>query len=117
MEPRLGSAEDRKLTLKVLGLVALASGVLFLFAMRPAPILGIDGSSLGSSVGEDDGDCEEVQDDLWSCDVLDSASSGGTFVVETKGLGCWDAWYAERPDHSDRSGDPDRSGCITLLDF
>jgi hypothetical protein len=113
VEPRLGSAEDRKLTLRVIAVLLVPLAILAAFALRPATILGVDGPALNSSVSGFMGDCSQLSHNRWLCKGV-SGSEAATYTVETKSFGCWDAWRGDRPiTHRD----PSDSGCISIFDL
>jgi hypothetical protein len=114
---RLGSREDPRRNLTVLGSLLGLVLLLGLFAWRPATVLGIDGRSLGVSVGGPLSDCTEQQDGVWLCDSQDPVSSGlATYTVETRSFGCWDAWSGQ-PSVEERDRREPFSGCITAFDM
>lgn len=99
----------------MLGVVAIVAA----FAYRPATVVGVDGGSLARAVGKD-GDCKDLEDGLWRCNL----SAGGTagsgnslFMVKTRFFGCWDAWAANKPRKTAPKGEPDKTGCITIVEM
>jgi hypothetical protein len=91
-----------------------------LFAARPATVLGVDGRSLQSSVGNDflfdlpDG-CGR-DGDVWSCSRWESQFSGTvSYRVAVDDFGCW---KAVRTGYGGEGSSPKTiSGCVTLYDF
>lgn len=113
----MGSPADRRRGVQIIAAFLGALVLLGLFSWRPATVVGIDGSSLGVSVGGPLGDCSKRRADLWRCTAQDPVSSGlRTYVVETRAFGCWDAWSGE-PEARDRQRREPFSGCITLFDM
>ena len=91
--PRMGSREERRLSMKIgLGLFAFVLA-LGLFAWRPATLVGVSDESLARSLGnEGQGSCAEVEDSQWECEIVTDAVSGGgsrMLYVETRAWGCW----------------------------
>jgi hypothetical protein len=114
----LGSAADRRRNLAIAAAFLAVVVILALLAYRPATVLGIEGEALASSVSGvgygKEGDCREVGEDLWRCEVLDDVSSGRhLYSVQTRGLGCWEAWTGDLDQARDRQT---FSGCISLVD-
>ena len=110
----MGSAEDRRLNLKVVLALLFVLFGLALFAYRPATLVGVSGESLADSLGDvGPGSCVEIADSQWECVIEDNPSSGNrrTVYVETRAFGCWDGW--SNPD-LDRGG---FSGCVTFVDL
>ena len=97
-----------KVLLVVAPLVALA-----LFAYRPTPVVGVDGSSLAFSVGSgwSSDQCAAVED-RWNCEIDLDPGSGAIvyYKVTVDGVGCWEATPA-RASRGKRT-----TGCISLLD-
>lgn len=99
------------------GTVILIFGAV-VFVVRPTPVLGVDGASLGRSVDGflATGSCKRLRaDGRWECFKTDAGGSGGsTYLVEVDWLGCWDGRRRGRP--ALEGGTPLRiSGCVTLL--
>ncbi len=95
-----------------------------LFAARPAPILGVDGAALGSSIPHRGGGLLAINPPMgpcresatgWNCSLYDSEGSGGTveYRVRTHGRGCWTA-EPVRPAAWDWGK---LSGCLTIFDY
>jgi hypothetical protein len=90
------------------------------FMMRPAPVLGIDGAALQSSVGNggslfDSGPCRKVDDGAWRCERWDRQFSGQiSYRVEVDGEGCWDANRVGPPGEG---SDKHLSGCLWIFDY
>jgi hypothetical protein len=90
-----------------------------LFATRPSPIVGVDGTALQYSVG--DGNlgssvppCTPTGNRIWSCYAYDDGFSGTvTYRVKTNRLGCW---QAVRTSSSGEGADKRLSGCLTIWD-
>lgn len=86
-----------------------------LFAYRPAPVLGVNGSALDQSVGglSTVGKCKQARGGRWSCRVggLSSEDRPYVVIVEVDGFGCWSQI---KPRRGTRSG---RSGCLTIFDY
>jgi hypothetical protein len=76
---------------------AMVLAVLVLWAVGPAPLFGVTGGELYSSVSEETGEavsggeeeCEHVRRQVWRCEL--GSSGGVTYVVEVNGDGCWKA--------------------------
>jgi hypothetical protein len=118
-EPDQPAYEPRQVEI-VLAATAVVFLALGLFGARPSTILGVDGGSLQSSVGndfpfEDSGDCERKGDD-WTCSRWESQfSSRVPYRVEVDDFGCWEA---VRVGDGGEGGSPRAiSGCVTLYDF
>jgi hypothetical protein len=95
-----------------------------LFAARPAPILGLDGHSIGNSLPNRGGGaffslwpplgpCRQVDGDIWNCAIYDDEGSGGTVDhrVKVGSIGCWNA------TPTGPGGRGALSGCLTILDY
>jgi hypothetical protein len=103
-----------------LAATAVAFLALGLFGARPSTVLGVDGRSLQSSVGndflfEDSRACRhEVA--AWVCSRWESQlSSTVPYRVEVDDVGCW---QAVRVGYGGEGGSPKTiSGCVTLYDF
>jgi hypothetical protein len=115
-----GSGESRR-TLGIVALVALVSAVVLgVFGARPAPVLGLNGEALESSVGNlsfltGDRPCLHRPDGSWSCTHWDNQLSGVvSFRVEVDGLGCWHAIQVG-PDGEGSSAR--LSGCVHLGNY
>ncbi len=101
--------------------VASTLGLVFalgLVAARPSPILGVDGLSLGHSVGTGDlattQSCLRADGDIWTCERYDDQLSGVVeYIVRVDGSGCWTALRAD-PAGEESPGRV--SGCITIVD-
>jgi len=119
------------------GLALLGVGV-WLFASRPARILAVRGTQLGSSLSRatdgTGGQCRLQKDrEWWWCGVETDPGSGigQTFRLTSEASGCWEATEAEVHVIKRAPGSPypklvrvtptahpDRpSGCIGLLDY
>jgi hypothetical protein len=96
---------------------------LFLFGLRPTPILGVDGKSLEFSIrgsGDSQPPCRHGSTETWICTV-DGGSINSRLTlripyrVEVNWLGCWKARRIGRPR---LFGNPPLhlSGCVTLGD-
>lgn len=97
-----------------------AAAVLFVlvvgFMARPTPILGIDGGSLGASVGGDLVSCKQHADGEWICprpvpgssDYVDYRVSAGTF-------GCWSGEIVGRYA-TVKKVPAEISGCVSIVD-
>ena len=95
--------------------------VLGLFGARPSTILGVDGGSLQSSVGNDfpfeaSGNCRQEKGRTWVCSRWESQfSSRIPYRVKVNDFGCW---QATRLEGGGEGGSPKLvSGCVTLYDF
>ncbi len=103
--------------LVVIGLFALVGAL----AYRPAAFIGVQPGALAHSVGDEDDppfpeNCLQRDDDVWSCRIyVKGIKAPVGFAVETRSLGCWDAWRGRKAPGS--AEDADRSGCINGLDF
>jgi hypothetical protein len=114
------SERDRRLAGIATATTAVALVVLGLFGARPAPLLGMNGSILQSSVGGVDilsfaeGDCRRRGGD-WICGVYDGQLSGSVdYRVQVEWSGCWSATRIGSPGGSS----PKRlSGCAGLVHF
>jgi hypothetical protein len=115
------SGEPRR-RLGVVALVTLAAVlVLGAFGARPAPVLGLDGETLESSVGNgiwfyNFKSCDRLPDGGWRCGRWDSQYSGErTYRVDVDGFGCW---HAERlGPQGDRATPEQLSGCVHLGNY
>jgi hypothetical protein len=90
-----------------------------LFALRPAPILGVDGHALASSVigGFLATPCEHLQGYVWKCSLyvgLYAERPSEVYRVEVDGLGCWSAGSFRGEGGLYPRG---RSGCLTIVDY
>jgi hypothetical protein len=110
----------RNLALGAAGAAALI-GVLGFFGARPSPILGMDGGSLESSVGNGGSfgfqtqPCRHMGGNAWSCGRWDEQFSGQVgYRVEVDGLGCWNATRVGPPGEGSHKR---LSGCVTLADY
>ena len=87
---------------------------------RPATVIGVSEKSLASSIrgvvdADRTGDCEEHENDEFTCEVFDPDSSGSVgYDVDVGDYGCWDA-TAGRAAGGTRPAAI--SGCITILDL
>jgi len=98
--------------------IALIAG----FALRPTPILGVDGESLAASTGAPVNElnatpCAEARDETWMCTIAadpnpDDQSEVGptTYSVKVDGLGCWTIEGGRGPAVPGETG-----GCVTIL--
>jgi hypothetical protein len=92
-----------------------------LFALWPAPVLGINGKVLQSSVGNSSllgpDSCTPARRGAWTCSRWDNQfSSTVPYRVRVDGFGCWDATRVSR--YAGEGGSPKQiSGCIRILDF
>ena len=90
------------------------------FVLRPSPVLGVDGTALGSSVPNRGGfllgslpPCEQRAGNHWICSVYDSGFSGTIeYDVRVGSLGCWRAVPTER-----WPGAESFSGCVSVLNY
>jgi hypothetical protein len=91
------------------------------FALRPTPILGVDGESLAASTGAPVNElgaepCTEEGSETWTCtiaaDPFPDPGRGGptTYSVKVDGLGCWTIEGGRGPAVP---GETD--GCVTIL--
>lgn len=98
--------------------------LLGLFAARPSPILGVNGTALGNSLPDRGGGaffslwpplgpCQRRGAHVWDCALYDQEGSGGTvnYRVKIHGLGCWTATPTQA------GGRGKLSGCLTILNF
>ncbi|MEJ7875882.1 MAG: hypothetical protein WKF62_04405 [Solirubrobacterales bacterium] len=92
------------------------------FALRPTPIVGVDGESLAASTGAPVNElgstpCTEADDEKWMCTIAadpnESPEGGGptTYSVTVDTLGCWVIEGAKGPALPDES-----KGCVTMAD-
>lgn len=115
----IGARPARASAAWIAGAVA-ALLVVGLFAARPAPVVGIDGSALQYSVESgplsfDTRPCEQLADHLWRCRAADEEASGTVpYRVKTRRLGCWTATRIG-PEFGDESRRR-LSGCVTIWD-
>jgi len=111
------SVSERRKNLIALGVFLLVVVSIGLLAYRPATVVGVDGDSLANSAGGSiSSKCEQLSDEVWLCRITDDPSGGAQrFVVETRALGCWDAWKGTST--ADAKGSPNRSGCIDAIDL
>jgi hypothetical protein len=89
--------------------------------MRPAPLLGIDGRSLESSVGNGGSlfgfQLEPCKKDgeAWRCWRWDDQFSGTViYRVDVDGVGCW---HATRAGPAGEGSDKRLSGCLWVFDY
>lgn len=92
-----------------------------LFALWPAPVLGLNGTVLQSSVGNSSlfgqDSCTRAPGGDWICSRWDNQFSGTVpYRVRVDGFGCWDATRASRYG-GDGGSAKHLSGCVRLLDF
>jgi hypothetical protein len=113
------SPRQRRLASIGLGAAVAALFVLGLLGARPAPVLGVNGNVLGSSVGGigllsvEKEDC--WRDDGWVCSVYDGQlSSTVIYRVQVKWTGCW---QATRVGPSEGSSPKKLEGCASLVNF
>ena len=108
---------ERRKNLLALGVFLLAVISIGVLAYRPATVVGVDGDSLANSFGGSLlSECEQENDKVWRCRISRDPSSGAQrFLVETKALGCWDAWRGTSANAVE--GSPNRSGCIDAIDL
>jgi hypothetical protein len=123
-EARLARAADPLRHPRPFRIVALAIGgtilaivMVGLCAARPSPILGIDGGSLGSSVGtgglSTTEPCLHIDGEIWRCARYDDLVSGPIkYRVGVRNSGCWTA----RVDDESVGRRKPLSGCITIVD-
>jgi hypothetical protein len=103
-----------------LAATAVAFLALGLFGARPSTVLGVDGSSLQSSVGNDflfeNSRACQPEGAVWICSRWESQfSSTIPYRVEVDDFGCWEA---ARTGDGGEGGSPRAiSGCVTLYDF
>lgn len=95
--------------------------VLGLFGARPAPVLGLTGRALQSSVGNDipilesSHPCQPEPGGAWSCSRWDAGRSGTVpYRVTADGLGCW---RAVRDGYSGEGSPKALHGCVTLGNY
>jgi hypothetical protein len=87
-----------------------------LYAIRPTPVIGVDGDSLSHSVigsGILSTPCMHHHDGTWTCGRyigLYDEHPDANYQVEVDGLGCWSATLIGG------FGRKHLSGCITLID-
>jgi hypothetical protein len=118
----VGAASDesrRTLLLGAAGVLILAV-VLGAFGARPAPVLGIDGSTLQRSVGGElangrQSGCEREAGRDWKCFRYDDSASSWLGVrVHVNSMGCW---KADGPASTVREAGGRDRGCIFLSDY
>ena len=104
-------------TWKYLAAASALFVVVVAFMARPTPILGIDGESLGSSVGDDILSCRHGAGGDWICPrpVLGSSDYVDYRVSTTGSLGCWNGELLERYA-AVRRVPAAVSGCVSILD-
>lgn len=119
-ESRAFDEARRKVALRG-GLIAVAALILIgLFAARPTPFLGVDGTSLQNSTGglfasADSCRAPEGDGETWTCFQYDDAFSGDAAYRTTVGwTGCWEGEGIDRGQA--RLTDPKISGCVTIFD-
>jgi hypothetical protein len=117
------SAQRSRRTYAAWALCAVTSVlVVGLFAARPAPILGVNGSALGASLPHRGGDVLSIDPSLgpcqrsgtgWTCSLYDREGSGGTleYRVQMHGRGCWTAVPTRF------GGWGKLSGCMTIFAY
>jgi hypothetical protein len=101
--------------------VLLAVAALGAFVMRPSPLLGVDGRSLESSVGNGSSlfgfqlePCTEKGGE-WRCSRWDDQMSSTVgYRVDVDGAGCW---HATRIGPPGEGSDKRLSGCLWLFDY
>ncbi|MDQ3728358.1 MAG: hypothetical protein M3355_02095 [Actinomycetota bacterium] len=93
------------------------------FALRPTPILGVDGESLAASTDAPVNElgaepCTEGGGETWTCTIAadpfpdDQSEAGPTkYSVKVDGLGCWVIEDARGP-----AIPGEREGCVTIAD-
>lgn len=115
------SERERRLSGIATAMMAVALVFLGLFGARPAPVLGLDGQVLQSSVDEPalfldaPESCDREADEAWLCSRYDASLSGTIeYRVRTDGLGCW---HGEPVTPAGEVVSRRISGCVTLLDF
>lgn len=97
-------------------------GLIAAFALRPTPIVGVDGESLAASTGAPVNEinavpCDDQGDDVWLCTYPGSAepASGDprptTYEVTIDGWGCWSIGGIRGSVEP-----PAMTGCVTLMD-
>jgi hypothetical protein len=105
---------------EVIGITGFVVSIIVLgfFAARPAPLLGVDGETLQTSVGGNlfpVQPCEKVTDDTWQCAKYDDQFSGTVgYRVDVHGLGCWSG---TRVTGAGEGSSKHLTGCITILDY
>lgn len=99
-----------------IGAVLAAIVVLGLFGARPAPVLGVGGRALQSSVGGREFEpCRQLEDRIWSCEHYDDMLSGGfAYRVSVNRGGCW---TATRQEGQGSPSARELRGCLTLIDY
>ena len=109
----------RRHAARALLLSAGAIVVVGALAARPAPIVGVSGNALESSVDGSDllsesEPCEHLQASVWRCGRYDhDLSSDVPYRVEVDGLGCWEA---RREWRRSEVGAVRYVGCVSLID-
>lgn len=94
----------------------IAMALFTLYAIRPTPVIGVDGDSLSHSVigsGILSTPCMHHHDGTWTCGRyigLYDEHPDANYQVEVDGLGCWSATLIGG------FGRKHLSGCITLID-
>jgi hypothetical protein len=115
----------RALVTWALAAIALVIVVGF-FVARPAPVLGIDGASLESSLPHSPFSSEPCHEGggEWTCWVATREASGDSlpYRVHIHGLGCWTAKPAPAAGRGwrqlvGREGWGTLRGCVSLLDY
>ena len=86
---------------------------------RPAPVLGVNGASLGRSVSTrllpGDGECRHLSAAEWSCPRWDSAASGDViYRVHVNRMGCWHGVESDVPA---KFRHDQIVGCVHLDDY
>ena len=114
------TAGESRRTLGIVALVALGAAiVLGVFGARPAPVLGVNGEALESSIGNGSffggpKSCGR-RAGVWTCGRWDSQLSGTvSYRVHLNGFGCWHAERVGPPGE----GSPARlTGCVHLGNY
>jgi hypothetical protein len=124
-EERLARATDplrHRRSLSTWGLALATAGAVIvalgLAAARPSAILGVDGLTLGHSVGTGDigitRACRPVDDNAWSCGRYDAERSGNVaYLVRVGDSGCW---TGRRTEPAGEESPTRITGCITIVD-
>lgn len=110
------TARETRIYLGLAAFLIIVVAAFAAFAVRPTPLLGVDGASLGRSLGSargstSDSRCVPGVGGSWRCTLTDPSGGSDDYSVESPdSWGCWDVRESAGPDGEVLSG------CITLLD-
>lgn len=92
---------------------------LVLLAFRPSVLIGVDGDSLGHSLGKADrsgvaaeNPCRKQPSENWQCKTTDEGGNVSRYRVKVDAWGCWEAFRTNRKKLDRPRG---LDGCVTLV--